>query len=49
MKGRSFSADFLDKTTINVTLCSELKEQIDEEGVSNENCLEETNKTVAAL
>jgi len=31
MKQRSFSAPFLDRTTFNMTSCSELEEEIDEE------------------
>jgi len=48
-KASSFSASFLDGTTVNMRSCSELEEETDEEGVSMENCSGETDKTVAAL
>jgi len=49
MKEKSFSVAFLDWTTVNMTLCSDLEEETDEEGVSKENCSGETDKTMAAL
>jgi len=49
IKERSFSAAFLDRTTVNMTSCSELEEETDEEGFNKENYLGETDKTVAAL
>jgi len=49
MKEKSFSAVFLNRTTFNMTSCLELEEETDEEGVSKENCSEETNKIVATL
>jgi len=48
MKERSFSAAFLDITMVIMTSCSELEEEIDEEGASKENCLGETDKLVVA-
>ena len=48
MKEKSFSAAFLDRTTVNMVSCSESEEEIDEEGVSKENCSGEIDKTVAA-
>jgi len=49
MKGKSFSVVFLDRTMVNMTSCSELEEEIDEEGVRKENYSRETDKIVAAL
>jgi len=49
MKERSFSTAFFDRITVNMTSCSELEEEIDEEGASKENCFGETNKIVVAL
>jgi len=46
MKGRPFSAAFLDRTMVNMTLCFELEEQTDEEGASNENCSGELDKSL---
>ena len=34
---------------VNITSCSEVEEKTNEEGASKENCLGETDKTVAAL
>ena len=45
---RSFSTAFLDRTRVNMTSCSELKEETNE-GVNKENCSRDTDKTVAAL
>jgi len=36
VKERTFSADFLDTTTVNMTSCLELEEEIDDAGVSKE-------------
>jgi len=49
MEEKSFLATFLDKIMINMTSCLELEEETYEEGVSKENCSEETDKTVATL
>jgi len=49
MKESSFSAAFLDKTTVNMTSCSELGEETYEEGANKENCSGEMDKTVAAV
>jgi len=43
-KERLLSAAFLDKTIVNMTSCSVLEEETDEEGVSKENCEEETER-----
>jgi len=48
-KERSFSAAFLDRTTVNMDTSSEFEEETDEEGVSKENWSREMDKTVAAL
>jgi len=45
MKEKSFLAAFLDRTTINMTSCSKLEEETDEEGVNKENCSREIDKT----
>jgi len=49
MKEKSFSTAVLDRTTVNMTSCSELEEEAKKEGLSNENCSREKDKTVAAL
>jgi len=49
MKEKSFSTSFLDRTTVNMTACSELEEETDEEGVSKENCSGEIDKIAAAV
>jgi len=49
MKEKSFSTSFLDRTTVNMTSCSELEEETDEEGVSKENCSGEIDKIAAAV
>jgi len=49
MKEKSFSAAFLDRITVNMTSCSNLEEEINEEGVIKENCSKEIDKTVATL
>jgi len=48
-KERSFSAAFLNRTTVNMTSCSELEEETNEEGVSKQNCSGEMDKIVATL
>jgi len=49
MKEKSFSAAFLVRITANMTSCSKLEEETNEEGVSNKNCSEETDKTMITL
>jgi len=49
MEERSFLATFLGRITINMTSCSELEEETNEEGVSKENCSGEMDETVVAL
>ena len=49
MQERSFPVNFPEKTMVNMTLCSEVEEEMNEEGSSKENCLGETDNTVATL
>jgi len=44
MKERYFSTTFLDRTSVNMTSCSELEEETDEEDASKENCLGERTR-----
>jgi len=46
---KSFSAAFLGRIMVNMTSCSELEEETDEEGATEENFLTETDKAVATL
>jgi len=49
MQEMSFLVTFLDKTTVNMTSCSKVEEEMDEEGGSKKNYLGETDKTMVAL
>jgi len=49
MQEKSFPVTFFDKTTVNVSSCSEVEEETYKDGGSKENCSAETDQTVAAL
>jgi len=44
-----FPISFFNKITVNMTLCSEVEEEIDDEDGGQENSPGETDKTLAAL
>jgi len=46
---RPCSAAILNRATVNMTSCSELEEETNEESDSKENCSEEIDKTMASL
>ena len=49
MQERSFHVTFIDRTVVNMTSCSKVEEETDEEGGSKENCSGEENRIVASL